>query len=128
MRMSKRHQEQVSVTRKGGEQIYSRTHMEQLLKEMSILFAPLIHNVLTLKTFSGVPLETIKPANITFVNTFVRQNSKQMLFVFPCFLLASSKAFLLFTKSLTIWSKCIKKAYKVSPFVFFNSSGKVFFV
>ena len=41
MRMSKRHQEQVSVTRKGGEQIYSRTHMEQLLKEMSILFAPL---------------------------------------------------------------------------------------
>ena len=102
--------------------------MEQLLKEMSILFAPLIHYVLTLKTFSGVPLETIKPANITFVNTFVRQNSKQKLFVFPCFLLASSKAFLLFTKSLTIWSKCIKKAYKVSPFVFFNSSGKVFFV
>ena len=81
--MSKRHQEQVSVTRKGGEQIYSRTHMEQLLKEMSILFAPLIRYVLTLKTFSGVPLETIKPANITFVNTFVRQKSQTKALCVP---------------------------------------------
>ena len=42
--MSKRHQEQVSVTRKGGEQIYSSTHVEIIhCWKKCRLYLPLIH-------------------------------------------------------------------------------------